>query len=361
MLGLAIRIAQRMGIHNEAFYAKEAPLEAEMRRRLWWSMVIFDQRVSELSDAKTTMLNPTWDCRTPLNVNDFDLRHEMKRPPTSHDRPSEALFVAVRSEISDITRHSELHLDFTNPALKSVARGLPEGGLTAVERSLEEKYLKFCNPDNPLHFMTIWMARGMLAKLRLLEHYSEHSPKVSQQTDEERDTATSHAMDILVCDTKLAGSPLTKGYQWLVHYYFPLPAYMNIARDMGKRPTAAIGENAWKIMSDNYLARFSERNLETPMFAVFGKLILFTWNARETAFGQLGQPLTEPEMISSIRKRYGEFMEDKSLSKIHVAPEEQAEPSMVGGTLPDLPTMDFDIDPLDWSAIDWNPVLGQNW
>ena len=361
MLGLAIRIAQRMGLHNEASYAKHAPLEAEMRRRLWWSLVVFDQRISELSDAKTTMLAPTWDCKTPLNVNDFDLRQETKSTPTSHDRPSEALFVVVRSELSDIVRHSAVHLDFTNPALKAIARGLPEGGFAVVERTLEEKYFRFCNLDNPLHFMTIWMARGLLAKTRLLEHYSEHLSQVTQRTDEQCDAATSHAMDILLCDTKLASSPLTKGYRWLTNCYFPLPAYMNIARDLGKRPTAAIGERAWAAMSDNYVARFTDRNLESPMFAVFARLIIATWNAREAALRQLDQPLQEPEMVSSIKKRLREFMDDNPSLVNPLASGVQDAASLGGGTLPDLPSMDFDIDPTDWSAIDWDPVLGQGW
>jgi hypothetical protein len=70
MLGVAMRIAQRMGKHSESACAKCAPLEAEMRRRLWWSLVLFDSRISEMANDRTTTLIPTWDCRIPLNVND---------------------------------------------------------------------------------------------------------------------------------------------------------------------------------------------------------------------------------------------------------------------------------------------------
>jgi len=61
MLGVAMRIAQRMGIHTESTYAKYTALEAEMRRRLWWSLVIFDNRMCEMATySKGTMLIPTW-------------------------------------------------------------------------------------------------------------------------------------------------------------------------------------------------------------------------------------------------------------------------------------------------------------
>jgi hypothetical protein len=355
MLGMTVRLAQRMGMHNEASYIKLPPLEAEMRRRLWWAIVIFDQRIGELSDFKASVLDPTWNCNTPLNVNDFDLRQEMKDPPTEQDRPAEALFAVVRSETFDAIRHSTFHLDFTNPALKAIAKP-PEGGLDGVVKRLEERYLRFCNLDNPLHFMTVWMTRGLVAKTRLLDHYSKHSTELTKQSDEDRDEAMTYSIDILTSDTKLAESPLTEGFQWLVHYYFPLPAYMNIARDLEKRPAAAISDRAWQAMSENYRARFSDIGREGPIFVAFAKLLLYAWKARDAAFRGQGVFLPPSEMIISIRQRVASFMnEDSGLSG---AKEEQASGSAPLDVLPDLPSMDFDLDALDWTAIDWNPMPG---
>lgn len=351
MLGLAVRIAQRMELHNEASHANHPPLEAEMRRRLWWALVLFDQRISELSDAKVSMLNPTWDCKIPLNINDFDLRQEMKAPPTEHDRPSEALFATVRSEINDTIRHNSFHLDFTIPALKAIAK--PSESLAAMEKRLEDKYFKFCSMDNPLHFITVWMSRGLLAKMRLLEHYAKHSSP--QQTDENRDEANTHAIDILICDTMLASSTIIKGFQWLVHYYFPLPAYMNIARDLQKRPTATIGNRAWEAMAENYRARFSDLDDESPMFAVFGRLLIYTWKAREVAFRNSAERLPEPYMIASIKQRLGNFEDYPSDPDRSSMQNAESSSSMA---VPDLPSMDFDMEALDWTAIDWNPIPG---
>ncbi|KAF1363463.1 hypothetical protein EJ07DRAFT_152273 [Lizonia empirigonia] len=82
MFAVAFRIANRMNIDSEAANAKHGVFEAEMRRRLWWAMVVYDSRISEMSDYKTTQLVPTWDCKIPVNVNDFDLRPEMTTRPT---------------------------------------------------------------------------------------------------------------------------------------------------------------------------------------------------------------------------------------------------------------------------------------
>ena len=63
------RIVQRMGLHSSSTNGKYLALEAEMRRRLWWSLMLFDTRTCEMTDYRAVMLTPTWDCMNPLNVN----------------------------------------------------------------------------------------------------------------------------------------------------------------------------------------------------------------------------------------------------------------------------------------------------
>lgn len=397
MLGIAIRIAQRMGLHNESAYAKFSALEAEMRRRLWWSLVLFDTRIGEMADWKTAMLAPTWNCRTPLNLNDFDLQPGMKDPPAAQDKPSEALFAVVRSEMGDFVRHSAFYLDFVSPSLKAIAKDVrgghvPEGGeLAVLEKTIEDNHLTFCNSENPLHFMTIWTARGYLAKNRLLEHYSKFPQPSVQQMDVQRDAAISHARNMIECDTNLMTSPLTKGYLWFLHLHFPLPAYIHIAQDLRMRPVSDHAERTWEIMSDNYEARFMFLGPRVnPLFKVFTRIILQAWGPREEKFRQLGKPLVPPQIVSDIKQKVAQTTQDahdacieqpNDVSEInaqfspstaidsgchslfngiggqgHVGLESSLYPSMFGQA-----ALDGDSDDLNWTAMDWNPLQHCNW
>jgi hypothetical protein len=77
----------------------------------------------------------------------------MKEPPSVQGKATDALFAVVRSELGDFVRHTMFHLDFTSPALKPI---VPEvADLATLEKLINEKYLKFCDEENPLHFMTI--------------------------------------------------------------------------------------------------------------------------------------------------------------------------------------------------------------
>ena len=373
MLGVAIRIAQRMGIHNEATYAKVTALEAELRRRLWWSLVIFDHRICEMADYKSTTLLPTWDCRTPHNVNDFDIIPEMKTPPEAHEGPTEALFAIVRSELADFVRHSSYHLDYTNPSLKAIARGaqhrsVPEGGeLDALERTIEHKYLRFCNPENPLHSMTIWMTQGHHAKNRLVEHYAKYHESSVHPTETQRDANISHALSMLECDTKLMTSPLTRGFVWLIRYHFPFLAYIHIVQDLKQRLASEHAGKAWEVMSDNYDAHFTNVNKDdNALFELFSRIILQAWKACQRASEHLAQPLELPRMVSDIKQKSkaGESDAEQFKGDVGIILDDFLMPVPVsfGGyglpyTYPSIPgqvTMEPDGTQLDWTTMNWN-------
>ena len=308
MLGLAIRIAQRMGIHSESALAGCTVAEAEMRRRLWWSLVLFDSRITELAESKPVTLDPTWDCQIPLNVNDSDLRPEMKGPPAIQKTPTEALFAVLRGELGEFTRHSTFHLDITSPALKPIAKhlhgdpALDGGELVKLEERIEDQYVMSCDQENPLHFITIWMTRAYLARCRLLEHHSRCSNSSARRTEAQHDAATSYALRTLECDTKIMTSPLVKGFRWLNHLYFPFPAYLQILQDLKRRPMSEQARQAWAIMSDNYVAWFEfQMKINGPFFEIFANITLQAWEACETASKHSGEILTPPKMVSTIR------------------------------------------------------------
>ncbi|RAK80778.1 Zn(II)2Cys6 transcription factor [Aspergillus fijiensis CBS 313.89] len=302
MLAVAIRIARRMCLHQEAANARYPALEGEMRRRLWWSLILFDSRICEMFDYRTAPLEPTWDCRPPANIHDFDLRPEMTAMPAAHDRPTEAIFTVARSEIADFIRHSPFHLDLTNPLLhRMVGTSQHPSDMAEFENTIERKYLASCSLDNPLQYMVLWTVRGTVAKNYLLEYYTQQAKAREKPTESALDKALDHALTVLDSDTKLMASPLTEGYRWFLLMYFPLPAYIHILQDLRRRSakqTTAI----WESMSDNYEARNvgSVAN-ESSIFVVIARLVLQAWEAREAASPDgIPQP---PRMVADIRRR----------------------------------------------------------
>ncbi|GAB7341207.1 hypothetical protein MBLNU457_7494t1 [Dothideomycetes sp. NU457] len=395
MMAIAMRIAQRMGIHNESSRPTKSLFDSEVRRRLWWSLVVFDHRICELSDSKATMLAPIWNCKIPLNVNDFDLRPDMKALPLSYDQPTEAVFTVVRSELADFVRRSSFHLDFINPALKLVAGSTQsgsaeeDGGLAPLEKSLEEKYLRRCNQENPLHFMTVWMTRGWLAKYRLFQYLCLH-PDSADQTEADRDNAITDSLTFIQCDTKLTSSPLTKRFTWLHELQFPLPAYIYLVQDLTKRPLSDGAELRWTTMNDNYEARFPDPHDDNILLRVLGKNVLAAWESLETASNPQEPPFAPPRMVTDVKhaamrkaakaqsrsaQRAGETASmrsyDPAISSNTSPMDLTGLPSMYGSSGqgfvdPMLGGFQDSLDPtlagnmgLDMDGLDWNTILMQ--
>jgi hypothetical protein len=81
---IAIRIAQRLGLHRDgSHYDNLSPFKQEIRRRLWWHAVMLDDRVLEDRTFDPRIHDIMADTRLPRNLNDSDLTIDMKELPES--------------------------------------------------------------------------------------------------------------------------------------------------------------------------------------------------------------------------------------------------------------------------------------
>jgi hypothetical protein len=297
-----------MGLDNESSNVKCGPLEGEMRRRLWWALLLFDNRICEMGDYRAVTLSPSWNCRIPANLNDSDLQPEMKTLPQSHDRPTETSLAILRYKVADLVRHSSFFLDFTSPALKALANPNDHGGsLEALQQNIEDGYLRHCNPENPYQFMTLWLTRGHIARYLLFQHFSIPPQK---QTSQQRSAAITHALTMLSCDTTTLTHPSTKKHTWFLYFHFPFPAYIHILQHLKREPLATHAELCWETMSDSCKVRFSDPEQDahpfhkTPMFAVFTRIIVKAWEARVTALRKRGDEEQKvPFIVTEFQKK----------------------------------------------------------
>ena len=315
-------------------------LEAEMRRRLWWSLVLFDHRICEMvGQQKSTSLTPTWDCRPPLNVSDFEMRADMKKAPAKHDSsPTEALLAVVRSELADFVRCGASHLAIIggNPSADMITQSSRDGGeLKVLEKMMEDKYFTHCNPEVPLHFITIWTTRSFFARGRLMEHYLAHASSTPDQlTDSQRSKALDYAICMLECDTQLRTSPLVSGYLWLVEaFYSPILAHFHILNGLAKRPGQEHADKAWSAISGNYEALINgpKHHRTRLVFTIkFSRVTLQAWEAREALRKQQNIPQEPPpRLVLDARTRAVQM----SLDGI---PAQSSNPDQAAGLTPNL-------------------------
>uniref|UniRef100_A0A093VFG3 Putative transcriptional regulatory protein n=1 Tax=Talaromyces marneffei PM1 TaxID=1077442 RepID=A0A093VFG3_TALMA len=90
--GLAIRLAQSIGLHRDGASLQLSPFDTEIRLRLWWHLCVLDSRAPEDQGFQPTVDVINRGLRLPLNVNDNQIYPGMTRLPVeSHDEHGRSL------------------------------------------------------------------------------------------------------------------------------------------------------------------------------------------------------------------------------------------------------------------------------
>ncbi|KAH9890142.1 hypothetical protein F4778DRAFT_785304 [Xylariomycetidae sp. FL2044] len=113
--GLAVRMAQSLGLHRDGKHLGLPPFQAEMRRRLWWHLVARDNRSGEdFGLENTNGRSFTYDVDLPLNVEDTDLHPDMSALPPERPGFTSMTFTLGNLEIARaMSRLSDLFLSAT--------------------------------------------------------------------------------------------------------------------------------------------------------------------------------------------------------------------------------------------------------
>ncbi|KAL1893730.1 hypothetical protein Sste5346_006231 [Sporothrix stenoceras] len=317
MMGVAMRMAQLQGLHRDGAALRLSLYETELRRRLWWYIVSLDSRLSEVLGSEST-LPRSCDTRLPSNINDASfergttdlpevagasdmvfclLKYEtvrflQERDPRTSTVPEEGAGSGQRSHthVTHATHASRA------PRMRSVG---------ALERLLEERFLRFCDPLVPLHLLTTTVARSSICKFRHMEqrgqaHTHAHASPGEQATNRRilQMAARNVAYDNLLHTTASLG-----GFLWNVHFFFPWGAPIFILRIMGTARTAA----EWDDDMQAAWAHILELHRNHPEFAVrdahriehllVADLTLEAWHTREQAMSMAmaGTPRTVPQ------------------------------------------------------------------
>lgn len=325
LIGIAVRIATRLGIHRDGAQFGLPPFEVEQRRRLWWQIVILDKRVAEITGSSITALSTCGgDCRFPLNVNDSDLNQFAKDPPTPVHGPTEMLFSLVRMELTVAAAPGGGTRPFTttpdgrpinNPRVQyspspsspdivtHVANHNLPRDLESFCTYMETCYLSKCDPKIPLHLFSLLVTRQALCKLRVIDFLCRG---VSSDTlnQHERDMLFMEAIRTVELDNEIQGGETLQGFRWYTYQHFPFPAYIFLVGELRMRGTSDLCERAWNAMILNHERRGMSRNMRTPLHIAFGGFLVKAWDAREAAEAQLGRTVETPKMISMLRSAH---------------------------------------------------------
>ncbi|CAG7963209.1 unnamed protein product [Penicillium salamii] len=301
LTGIASRIARVMGLHRERSLALLPVFEREMRRRLWWQILLMDSRAAQLCGVAVDAYSyHFWDTERPCNVSDSDLSPSMQELPRDRPGTTEMLFCEIRFEIGDCMR--KLTAMEHQPVASTVAQRMiaEEGAIDALESRLEDAYLKDCDPSIPFHQLALYLARSSVCQMRLATRHPRRCADLSQ---DDRDRLFSLGLQVLTYDNLTYASRDLQPYLWHVGMSFPFEAFILVVTELSSRREGERVDQAWAKVDQAYhdhadLITASKTN---TLFFALGTLTLRAWDMR-MAWARRGPILSQPVEPQSVAR-----------------------------------------------------------
>ncbi|KAI9708859.1 MAG: hypothetical protein M1812_007879 [Candelaria pacifica] len=252
LCGLAIRIAQSLGLHRDGSAFGLSPYETEMRRRTWWSICILDVQISEDHGSDPTIIEQSFDTKLPLNVNDDQLDSKTEEAPLEHQGYTEMTFCLIRYEVSNTMRQ----LNYVPPGpgynygiRSAVPLTEKERWIEECHERLEEKYLRYCDMTVPLNRVTATVARLIMAKMWLIVYHPfQHQDGGVSPSQETKDRLFTASVEVIEYSKLLETENATAKWGWLFSSYVQWHAVAFVLSELCVRTMGLEVERAWQMI-----------------------------------------------------------------------------------------------------------------
>ncbi|PWN18210.1 hypothetical protein BCV69DRAFT_78463 [Microstroma glucosiphilum] len=338
--GLSDRLARRIGLHRDRPAKSDSdPVEVEMRRRIWWEVVLLDQRALEKAGLGSSGLDNNWRVRLPSGVGDTDLATHNGPATPRGTASSEMIFFLVRCEIASFLHEIRLSqgrdvgwTEFSTPqrSLKDKIAQIDE-----LEQLMQERYLVHCDPVHAIQRLAIVFCQGLLSKMRLSAYISEESQQARSAGDAQKGSQgangtsgtrpagsqAAHRLtpstialrtdmitlctDALSLVNELLCDPALRRFHSFLHGNKPFVAVLHLLRLLRDHTEGPPVERAWQVLNEAqwmFKGTTSAKCLDKAPMRVrtlICPLLLTAWEARKAAKGQSGRE--DPPWIANIR------------------------------------------------------------
>ncbi|KAK4694248.1 hypothetical protein P7C71_g3307, partial [Lecanoromycetidae sp. Uapishka_2] len=315
LTGVALRIAEGMGLHRDGAFLNLPPFETEMRRRIWWQLKLLDGDSAQLSGSEKKVrpsITDPRDPKFPSDINDDELYPGMSSPPvTTTERATDMVFCALRFVLrtywtADSTKQGQLGLDDGLWKSKGLnAMNEKDKAIDEFEKTLESKYVRYCDPSHPLQLMASLAARNAVSTVRLIAHDPRRWSKEEQLSESERRYVWDLSIKGIKQYNMMHSSRELERFSWHAIFYFRWHALIHILDTLRVDPLVQGASQAWDLIDEVYETNPDFiTNSKKALYVAVGNLCLKAYKAREAALTKEGKPVSAtPSYVIALRQQ----------------------------------------------------------
>ncbi|KAJ5613615.1 hypothetical protein N7528_007269 [Penicillium herquei] len=309
MSGVALRIAQRIGIHRDGSGYGLSVFETEIRRRIWFQLIIIDSTSAQFCGVAPSPLPATADTMPPININDTDLDPRMTELPCEKEGPTDMIFCLTRCEFGKWLRRWGKHagpshspwafLSSSSMSLKEKDKAIDE-----LEELLEQKFLQYCDKSIPLHLATLVMARSVIHYTRLMAHHPrQYQGSNTRLSQTEKDIIFDNCLKMAeYADYTQANNDIQR-FSWHTVHHMPWDAMIFMLSEMRFRADPDEKSKVWQIIGNIYTHHLRHRRIsvQLPLYRALENLMIRAWKAHTEECNRLQRaPISCPTIVETL-------------------------------------------------------------
>ncbi|KAK1726585.1 hypothetical protein CaCOL14_004372 [Colletotrichum acutatum] len=312
--GVLIRIAQKMGLHRDGELLNLTPYETEMRRRLWWQIIMLDTKYAMVSGFCDTLLPWNWDTNTPQNVNDADLFPGSTEPVQPREGPTEMAFCLLLYEVGRFIVENRIP-DFEAVVLGAMENDSQDSQIAtqnslakyrALVDNLDAKLValekRYCDPlAGNIHIVATKIRSMVTDKMRAMMIPMRELPEFGTEIFNVQDNMFRISLMHHEHNVELYDFMENTGFVWFFKLHFQIDVFIVMAGQLYKRPTGKLADRAWKVVDRIYQYHEELWDMSKKENTQLGVYMLKAWRARERALVQLGLPYDTPVAIPRLQ------------------------------------------------------------
>ncbi|KAH0149784.1 hypothetical protein KCU67_g10932, partial [Aureobasidium melanogenum] len=278
VIGVAVRLAYRLGIHREKSLQGMTVFAAEMNRRLWWQLHLLNRHYVNLCediDSSDPAHILIFDTKRPLNLNEADLHPDMTTLPPEREGVTDMVFCSIRYEIGSFVRNLSLTAE-SQSRIEAIQQ---------LQARLEEKYARHCDGSIPLQRVSRCLVRTTGYRLALRHCHSTYGDKGNMSASD-KSQAFDTALLLLQTQHSSCASQILDRYRWHTKLFYCFEALFPVLHTLAFQALSEpISSEAWQQVSLAYhynpeLLSWDHKSFYSNYCRSLNSLVLRAWTRR---------------------------------------------------------------------------------
>jgi hypothetical protein len=282
-----------MGLHRDGEALGLSPFECEMRRRLWWQIVMVDAKYAMFSGLSGSLLPTNCDTKSPRNVNDADIIPTSTEPILDREGPTEMIFCLLTYKFAKFLMETPgfegaimIPEDNPGPGLKSTPTEEQQAeyrrGVAHLHKELVEIFDRYCDAKaGVVHQVAVTMKKQILMKLEDLMTPPKQQCDWGGEVKSGADNTFKHVVTGLEHNEANYLSTKDKGFAWFSRLHFHLDIFMYLAGELCRRTEGMLVERAWRQVDVVYSFHPELFDVTNKNYRTLALHILRAWRIRE--------------------------------------------------------------------------------